>query len=162
MIWIFTDGSCSGNPGPGGFGVVVYEGWGGEYHQNPIVDAYQKSCDSTTNNREEMKAILWALKNYGVCHTGNGCIIPTVYSDSTYCVNTFNDWMWKWKAKGWKRPKNKPVENLDLIKAYDKLIELGYKIHLQKIPGHVGEQGNELADKLATGKINAKDLIEKE
>lgn len=160
MVWIFTDGACSGNPGPGGFGVVVYYGWGDNYKEVSIVDAYQKSSESTTNNREEMKAILWALKNYGDKHLGNGCIVPVVYSDSAYCVNTFNDWMWKWKKNGWKRPKNKPVENLDLVMAYDKLITLGYKIDLRKTSGHTGEVGNELADSLATFKIKAEDIID--
>lgn len=157
MVTIFTDGSCHFNPGPGGFGIVVYESWDGVHWA--IIDAYQeKEYNDTTNNRMEMKAILWALKNYGDKHLGN---IPIVYSDSAYCVNTFNDWMWKWKKNGWKRPKGKPVENLDLVMAYDKLITLGYKIDLRKVSGHTGEIGNELADSLATFKIKAEDIIEK-
>lgn len=161
MLKIYTDGSCHFNPGPGGFGVVVYESWDGVHWV--IIDAYQeKECNDTTNNRMEMKAILWALKNYGDGHLGNGCIIPTVYSDSAYCVNTFNDWIWKWKANGWKRPKGKPVENLDLVMAYDKLISMGYKMRLIKVSGHTGEEGNELADKLATGRIKVEDIIKED
>lgn len=158
MVTIFTDGACHFNPGPGGFGVVVYYSQGNNYKEAQIVDAYQKSSKSTTNNREEMKAILWALKNYGDKHLG---IIPIVYSDSAYCVNTFNEWIWKWKKNGWKRPKGKPVENLDLVMAYDNLLSMGYEIDLRKTSGHTGEIGNELADNLATFKIKAEDIIEK-
>lgn len=142
MIIIYTDGSCSRNPGPGGFGVVITD-------NNNIIAQYQERTDSTTNNREEMKAIIWALENYG-----RGLNYPPiVYSDSMYCVNTFNTWMKSWKANGWKRAKGKQVENLDLVKKYDKLIEEGYQIDLRYIKGHAGHEFNELADKLATGTI---------
>lgn len=137
---IYVDGSCKGNPGPGGFGVVVLNDKG------DIINQYQEFCENTTNNREEMKAIIWALENYGKC-------VPSiiVYSDSAYCVNTFNIWMKNWKVNGWKRPKGQQVENLDLVKKYDKLINEGYLIDLQKVKGHADNEFNNLADKLATG-----------
>lgn len=161
MFTIYTDGSCSGNPGPGGFGVVVVESW--DIPENGvIIDACTKRSPQTTNNREEMKAIIWALENYGdEKHRGNGFVIPIVYSDSAYCVNSFTNWIHGWKANGWTRAKGKKLENLDLIKRYDELVEQGYKIDLRKVEGHAGIEFNELADKLATGKINIEGVMER-
>lgn len=147
MITLFTDGACSGNPGPGGFGVVVVE------EENPI-NSYQEFSDQTTNNREEMKAIIWALENYGSpANRAALGFIPIVYSDSAYCVNSFTNWIKGWKANGWTRAKGKKLENLDLIKRYDELTCQGYKIDLKKIAGHAGNKWNEMADGLATGRI---------
>lgn len=147
MITIYTDGSCSGNPGPGGFGVVVVK-------DNRVIKSHQEQENSTTNNRMEMKAIIWALENYG---SPKDRIImdstPIVYSDSAYCVNSFTNWIKGWKANGWTRAKGKKLENLDLIKRYDELTCQGYKIDLRKIAGHAGHEWNEMADGLATGRI---------
>lgn len=102
----------------------------------------------------EMKAIIWALENYG--SPEDRIIIdsiPIVYSDSAYCVNSFTNWIKGWKANGWTRAKGKKLENLDLIKRYDELICQGYKIDLKKIAGHAGNKWNEMADGLATGRI---------
>lgn len=146
-ITLYTDGACSGNPGPGGFGVVVVE------EENPI-NSYQEFSDQTTNNREEMKAIIWALENYGSpANRAALGFIPIVYSDSAYCVNSFTNWIKGWKANGWTRAKGKKLENLDLIKRYDELTCQGYKIDLKKIAGHAGNKWNEMADGLATGRI---------
>ncbi len=146
---IYTDGSAHPNPGPGGYGVVVYE------NGEPAA-AHSKACDKTTNNREELKAILYALIHYG-----KGNITPTVYSDSAYAVNTLTSWMYGWQKNGWLKKDNREPENLDLIKAYYDLTLQGYSIVLQKCNGHVGIEGNELADKLATGQIEI-DVILKE
>lgn len=161
MKVIYTDGSCHRNPGPGGFGVLVCEAWGDEDPSRYIItDAYQEFNGSTTNNREEMKAILWALENYGdEAHRENGFNIPVVYSDSAYCVNSFTKWISGWKANGWTRAKGKKLENLDLILKYDKLLSKGYKINLKYIKGHNGDFGNELADKLATGVITKEQAL---
>lgn len=140
---IYTDGSCQGNPGPGGFGVVVYE------DDKNLYTTYAQYCENTTNNREEIKAILYAMRNYGC-----GAARPLVYSDSAYCVNMFNEWIFSWERNGWKRSKNQEILNLDLIKEYWDLYQQGYRIDLRKIKGHAGHQGNELADALATGKIS--------
>lgn len=145
MITCYVDGSCKGNPGPGGFGVVVLE-------DEKVINAFSMQEVQTTNNRMEMSAILWALAAYGDLN-------PIVYSDSAYAVNTFNTWMWNWKSNGWKRPKNKPVENLDLVQKYDNLISKGYKIDLRKVTGHSGVQWNEVADALATGRMTIKEII---
>ena len=139
---IYTDGSAHPNPGPGGFGVVVCD------NNNNIITTYAKQTNNTTNNREEIKAILWALLNYGKY---NEEVI--VYSDSNYCVQTFNEWMFNWARNGWiKSDKNIP-ENLDLIQAYYDALNAGYKINLKKVKGHAGNKYNELADGLATGKV---------
>ena len=81
--------------------------------------------------------------------------IPIVYSDSNYCVQTFNDWMFKWAQNGWIKSDKKVPENLDLIQAYYDWYQKGYRIDLRKVKGHVGHKWNEMADGLATGKIKS-------
>lgn len=160
MKVIYTDGSAKGNGSKnaeGGFGVVVCDVWSDKDQKKYLVlaDAYQERTIGTTNNREEMKAIIWALEHYGgEEYRGNGVLIPTVYSDSSYCVNSFTNWIQGWKANGWRRAGNKPLENLDLIKKYDELVQEGKKIDLRYIKGHNGHIWNEIADNLATGKIS--------
>ena len=101
----------------------------------------------------ELKAILYVMLNYGVkCDDWNQP--PIVYSDSAYCVNTFNEWMFGWAKKGWIKSDKKTPENLDLIQAYYEWYKKGYRIDLRKIKGHAGHEWNELADKLATGYIS--------
>lgn len=143
---IYTDGSCNYNPGPGGFGVVVLDD-----NENLILTHSERS-QNTTNNREELKAILWAFLRYGVSAAA-GDTPPIVYSDSAYSVNTFTNWMFSWEKKGWLKSDNKVPENLDLIKPFFQYWQKGYRINLQKVKGHAGNQWNELADQLATGKL---------
>lgn len=138
---IYVDGACSGNGSAaavGGFGVVVLD------DNENIIELYNKQNHNTTNNREELRAILYALVKYG-----KQTRPPIVYSDSAYCVNTFTQWMWGWAAKGWLKGDNKPPENLDLIQAYYDLWHRGYRIELRKCRGHSGVKWNEMADKLA-------------
>lgn len=144
---IYTDGACSGNPGPGGFGVVVCS------EDEQITEEYSEHCEKTTNNREEIKAIIYAMENYG-CRFLLLNEIPVVYSDSAYCVNMFNEWIYSWAANGWRRSKNQEILNLDLVQKYWDLYNKGYRIDLRKIKGHAGYKGNERADALATGKIS--------
>lgn len=162
MIVIYTDGSALNNgakDAEGGFGVVVCETYGRDDPLDyKIIDAYAERARGTTNNRMEISAITWALRKYGKSRDC-GIISPLVYSDSAYCVNTFNNWMKGWKAKGWKRSKGQTVENLDLIKEWDNLLNEGYSIDLRHIKGHNGHIWNELADDLATGKISVEEVI---
>ena len=144
---IYTDGSSHPNPGPGGFGVVVLD------NSENLVYTYSKQCADTTNNREELKAILYAFLNHGVKLNDWNIDVPIVYSDSNYCVQTFNDWMFNWARNGWIKSDKKVPENLDLIQAYYDWYQKGYRIELRKIKGHAGHQWNEMADGLATGKI---------
>ena len=146
---IYTDGSCQRNPGPGGFGVIVVE-------NDMVVAAYSERTNDTTNNREEMKAIIYALENYGAKE--GDFFTPIVYSDSSYCVNSFTNWINGWKANGWVRAGGKKLENLDLIQTYD-MLRQEFKIDLRKIKGHNGHIYNELADGLATGQISVEDVL---
>ena len=152
MLCIFTDGSTLKNGSKdarGGFGVVVTD-------NNRVINAHSHFCEGTTNNREEMKAIIWALSNYG-----NSVPPPIVYSDSSYCVNTFNQWMNSWKRNGWIKSDKKVPENLDLIKLYDIIKEQGKKIDLRYVKGHAGFTFNELADALATGRMSVEEVLKR-
>lgn len=145
MIEIYTDGSTLKNgakDAEGGFGVVIVE-------DGKIIREYSKRCIGTTNNREELKAIIWTIYNYGHLN-------PNVYSDSAYCINTLTNWMWNWKANNWIKSDKKTPENLDLIQLYDKIVSSGKKINLIKVKGHNGNTFNERADGLAVGRIQLK------
>ena len=141
---IYTDGSAHPNPGPGGFGVAVY--YAGE-----LINVHSEQCEETTNNREEIKAILWTMKNYGVPNN-DWYQPPVVYTDSAYCYNAFTNWMFGWERNNWTKSDNKPILNLDLIKEYFNLYQQGYRIELKLVKGHAGVEGNEIADALATGR----------
>ena len=142
----YTDGSAHPNPGPGGYGIIGIE--------NDVVSFVRSKQykGPVTNNEMELKAILYVMLNYGVKYDEWGQP-PIVYSDSVYCVNTFNEWMFNWARNGWVKSNKKIPENLDLIQAYYDFYQRGYRIDLRKVIGHSGNIGNELADKLATGKI---------
>lgn len=141
MYEIYTDGATSGNGmenSSGGFGVAIF-------NNGQLEDYYMKGCEGTTNNREELKAILYALIQFGKVKP-----TPIVYSDSAYSVNTLTNWMYSWERAGWIKSDKKEPKNLDLIKAYFDLVEnQGYQINLQKVKGHNNILGNELADQLA-------------
>lgn len=156
---IFTDGSCAPNPGPGGFGVVVYN------EDDIIIDCYAHQEEITTNNRMELKAIIYATIKHGVKITNEDVFvnnIPVVYSDSYYCVQALTKWMFTWAQNEWKTSRNELIENLDLIKMYYDLYQKGYRIDLRKIKGHEGIEGNEVADQLATGRKKVKDILKYE
>lgn len=147
---IFTDGSCLKNgakENTGGFGVVVINDDG------TFNTCYQKESINTTNNREEIKAILYTLLTYGKMRPA-----PTVLSDSAYCVNMFNDWIFSWARNNWLKSDNRPPENLDLIKVFYEYCLKGYQINLIKVKGHSGVEWNEVADKLATGTLTTVDV----
>ncbi len=134
MIEIFTDGACSGNPGPGGWGVLIING-GGE------TELYGGDS-ATTNNRMEMMAVIEALKA-----TDPNTPIR-LFTDSQYVKNGINDWISGWKRNGWKTAARKPVKNKDLWTEIDALAE-GRDIEWRWVKGHAGHPGNERADELA-------------
>ena len=134
----YTDGSAHPNPGPGGFGVVTVDPKG------EVIQTYAKHCDNTTNNAEEMKAILYAA--YRARLAGESAVI---YSDSAYAINTFTNWMYSWERNNWTKSDGKVPENLDLVKAFFDLSKT-MDINFIKVKGHKGNKYNELADKLAT------------
>ena len=155
---IYTDGSCNGNGkahNRGGFGVVVVD------NDEKLLFNYNKRCEDTTNNREEIKAILYSFLNYGINIYNNDSFnieVPVVYSDSNYCVQTFNEWMFGWANKGWIKSDKQTPENLDLIQAYYNWYNKGYRIDLRKVKGHAGNKWNEVADQLATGKLTPEEV----
>ena len=134
----YTDGSAHPNPGPGGFGVVIVDPKG------EVIETYAKHCDNTTNNAEEMKAILYAA--YRARLAGESAII---YSDSAYAINTFTNWMYSWERNNWTKSNGKIPENLDLVKAFFDLSKT-MDINFIKVKGHKGNKYNELDDKLET------------
>ena len=147
---IYVDGSCSGNPGPGGYGIVGFDDNG------KLSFCEQRCFDKTTNNQMELMACLCVLEVFGAKTP-----TVTVYSDSSYAINTLTNWKNNWKSNGWLRSNGAVPENLQIIQKYDILEEKGYKIDLEKISGHKGILGNEIADALATGRMTEKEVIER-
>ena len=105
---IYTDGACSGNPGPGGWGAVIFD----NDNNQTNISGKEKN---TTNNRMEILAAIMALKKI----KSNSQI--TIYTDSTYVKNGITEWMFKWKKNDWKTASKKPVKNKDLWIKLDKL-----------------------------------------
>lgn len=103
----------------------------------------------TTNNRMELTAILLALRNIEQKQDFLQTTY-TIYSDSAYCVNLCNTWMYSWERMGWQRMKHKPVENLDLVREiYSLITKLKGIVTIEKVAGHQGVYWNEQADKMA-------------
>ena len=145
MFEIYVDGSCSGNGEKenfGGIGVVLVK-------DNKVIKEYSKPVFNTTNNRAELKAVIFAIQIAKILnrHVPREILI---YSDSAYVVQTVNKWMFNWASKGWKKADNKEPENLDLVKTLYQLMQFERAIKVVKIKGHNGHEFNELADDLAT------------
>ena len=136
---VYTDGACSGNPGPGGWGAVIFD----ERERQMNISGKVKN---TTNNRMELMAPIMALKK----------IKPKseviIFTDSTYVKNGITEWIKKWEKNGWKNANKKPVKNKDL---WVKLNELCQKnqITWRWVKGHSNDIYNNLADELATQAI---------
>lgn len=142
---IFTDGSAQGgNPGIGGWGMIVFD----ETEMNVVDYVHHNQIPQATNNQMELRAMLCALQ-YASDHPDIQFII---YSDSSYVVNSCNEWIWNWAKNGWVNSKKKTVENLDLMKEiYSYLSRDFFNVVIRRCPGHSEIIGNELADALATG-----------
>lgn len=139
LVRLYTDGACSGNPGPGGWAAILKFG----PHQKEI----SGNMSHTTNNRMELFAVisgLGALKQ--------SCKVE-VYSDSTYVVNAFNqNWIESWQKRGWKTSDNKPVENQDLWRLL--LITMRkHDVSFHKVPGHQDHAENNRCDELARSEV---------
>ena len=168
MIEIYTDGACSGNPGPGGYGMIVFNDLPTEVktpdgntvivNKPTIIDYISNLVSDTTNNQMELAAMLHAFEY--ISKLNQEC---TIYCDSAYVVNIVNNWIYSWEKNGWVRSKNQPIENLSIIKElYNYLITDFFKskVKVVKIAGHSGKIGNELADALATNnKIKFKKVM---
>lgn len=152
----YVDGSCKGNPGSGGFGVVELntcysQTLTGYIERTTLVFCHREIVDYTTNNRMELSAILYVAQ-LAVNNPNDEYII---YSDSLYSVNIINEWMRGWAQNNWLNSKKKPAENLDLIQPLWKLFNTPFfNCQVKKIKGHNGTIGNELADRLAIGAID--------
>lgn len=148
MLYIYADGSCKNNPGPGAFGIIIMDDT-----KSVVIHAYRKEDNNTTNNREELKALLYALEY--ATNNKNDFII---YTDSSYSEKIINEWISKWASNNWKNSRNETVENLDLIKSLYYYYNIEFpNFQVKKIKGHCGDVGNELADAAATG--NAKKIL---
>ncbi|MDH5488775.1 MAG: ribonuclease HI [Rhodospirillaceae bacterium] len=134
IVDIFTDGACSGNPGPGGWGVVMR--WNGEEKE-----IYGGEAD-TTNNRMELMAAIRGLESL------KREMKVRVHTDSTYVKDGITKWIHGWKNNGWKTAAKKPVKNQDLWQMLDKAIS-EHKVEWHWVKGHAGHPENERADELA-------------
>ena len=138
-ITIYTDGACSGNPGPGGWGAILM--WNG--HEKEISGGEAE----TTNNRMEMMAVIKALE---ALKKENSPV--TIYTDSKYVKQGVEEWLAGWKARGWKSASKKPVKNQDLWEQIDSLIQ-AHTVKFVWVKGHSGDEFNERVDKLAVAAI---------
>ena len=139
-VTIYTDGACSGNPGPGGWGAVLIYG-----ENKKEISGGNKN---TTNNIMEITAVIEALK----C-SKNECK-ATVYSDSAYVVNCFNQgWIYNWKKNNWKTSTKGPVKNKELWEELYTLVKK-YNVEFVKVKGHSDNELNNRCDELARSEIN--------
>ena len=134
VVDIYTDGACSGNPGPGGWGAVLsYKGKERDIHGAEA---------NTTNNRMELTAAIKGLEAL------TRPVKVRLHTDSTYLKDGITLWIENWKAKGWKTAKRKPVKNEDLWRRLE-TAAAGHEVEWRWIKGHSGDPGNQRADELA-------------
>lgn len=134
-VTIYTDGACSGNPGPGGYGAVLFYG----AHKKEISGGEKQ----TTNNRMEILAVIEAL-----ALLKEPCNVK-IYSDSAYVVNCFQqNWIKNWQRNGWRNSKKEPVENQDLWKTLLEKMSM-HKVEYVKVKGHSDNEWNNRCDELA-------------
>lgn len=140
-ILIFTDGACSGNPGPGGWGAVVVTPQG-------QVKELGGRGDETTNNRMEMAGVIHALKSI----TDDPAPV-LLFTDSTYVIRGITQWIWGWRSKNWKNADGQAVLNRDLWEELDRVVRARGKgnITWKYCRGHRGVPGNERCDEIAVG-----------
>lgn len=144
MLYIYIDGSSRKNGKKGGYGIVIFD------DNNNLIDAYQEQFDNVTNNQMELKAF---LKTFELLNTKYKNEQATIYSDSAYCINILNSWIYSWSKNGWKTSKGRIVKNLDIILSLYEYYNINFfinQIYIIKVDGHKGIVGNELSDALAT------------
>jgi ribonuclease HI len=133
-VQIFTDGACSGNPGPGGWGAVLKFNGGGK--------ELKGGESSTTNNRMELMAAISALETLK-----RDCTVE-LYTDSNYLREGITKWIHRWRRNGWRTAERKPVKNAELWQRLDKALS-HHRIQWHWVRGHAGHAENERADALA-------------
>jgi len=136
---IYTDGACSGNPGPGGWGAVIFD----KDNNQKNISGNEKN---TTNNRMELLAAIMALKKI----KSKSDVV--IYTDSIYVKNGITEWVVNWKKNGWKNSNKKPVKNKDLWIKLDELCKKN-NVSWKWVKGHSTNKYNNLADELATQAI---------
>jgi ribonuclease HI len=142
-VVIYTDGACRGNPGPGGWGVVL------RYQGN--LKTLKGFDPETTNNRMELTAVIEGLRTLT-----RSCDIE-LHTDSKYVMQGLNEWLSNWKRNGWKTAAKKPVKNIDLWQQLDDEVSR-HEIDWNWVKGHSGVEDNEFADQLANTAIDAETL----
>ena len=150
-VILYTDGACSGNPGIGGYGaILVHVDAYGVKHEKEFSQGYE----STTNNQMELLAVIVGLEALK-----KSCKV-TVYSDSKYVVDAFNNkWIDGWIAKGWRTAGKLPVKNIDLWKRLLKAME-PHHVDFVWVKGHAGHPQNERCDELATTAADSDNLLD--
>jgi ribonuclease HI len=137
-VVIYTDGACSGNPGPGGWGSVL------------LYNAHRREMSGgeagTTNNRMEMMAVIQALESLK-----RPCSVM-IYTDSVYVMKGMMEWLEQWKKRGWKTAAKKPVKNVELWQRLEQAIGR-HEVKWQWVKGHSGVPENDRADELARSAI---------
>lgn len=141
-VELYTDGACSGNPGPGGWAFILRHPASGKEIKRSGGER------ETTNNRMEMTAVLEGLRAL------TRASVVELYSDSQYVLKGLNEWLKGWKAKGWKTADKKPVKNQDLWETLD-LLKADHDIRFHWIRGHQGHVENERCDELAVAAISS-------
>ena len=138
-LFAYTDGACSGNPGPGGWGVLMVAREGGKVVKERTLSGGEAH---TTNNRMELMAAISALEAL------TKATDLTIITDSVYVKNGITEWMVGWKRKGWRTAAGPPVKNVDLWQRLD-AAQAEHKVVWRWIKGHAGHAENERADQLA-------------
>lgn len=133
-IRLYTDGSCHGNPGPGGWGAILE--WEGRERE------LSGGAPATTNNRMELQAVIEGLNALK-----ESCTVD-VYTDSKYVMDGMKSWIHGWKKRGWKTADKKPVKNVELWQALDEAVGR-HRVQWHWVKGHAGHPQNERADALA-------------
>lgn len=148
-VYLYSDGSARGNPGPGGYGTLLrYADAAGVVHERELSCGYAH----TTNNRMELMGVIAGLETLKC-----PCEVRVV-SDSQYVVRAFNDkWVDGWRARGWKNAQKKPVKNVDLWQRLLAAME-PHEVSFQWVHGHAGHPENERCDELATAAADSSDL----
>ena len=145
LVWLYTDGACSGNPGPGGWAYILKHPASGQVRDASGAEPH------TTNNRMELLSVI-----EGLASLKRPCKIELV-TDSQYVAKGISEWMPKWKSNGWQRKEGgrfKPVMNTDLWQRLDTLLPT-HKIHVTHVLGHRGHPENEACDRMAVAAYKA-------
>lgn len=142
LVELYTDGACSGNPGPGGWAYLLRHKASGAEREDSGGDR------ATTNNRMELMAVIEGLSALSRRSTVD------LFSDSKYVLNGLSEWMPDWKKRGWKTAAKKPVKNVDLWKRLDEL-KIEHELRFHWVKGHNEHPENERCDQLAVAARDA-------